>query len=87
MIAIHKEIKDIEAKKLDELDNPLKNAPHTAKMVISDKWDHLYSRELAAYPLPYLREHKYWPVVGRVDNVYGDRNLVCACLPLDSYSE
>ena len=87
MIAIHKEIKDIEAKKLDELDNPLKNAPHTAKMVISDKWDHLYSRELAAYPLAYLREHKYWPVVGRVDNVYGDRNLVCACLPLDSYSE
>jgi glycine dehydrogenase len=87
MIAIHKEIKDIEAKKLDELDNPLKNAPHTAKMVISDKWDHLYSRELAAYPLPYLREHKYWPVVGRVDNVYGDRNLVCACLPLESYSE
>lgn len=87
MIAIHKEIVDIENKKLDEMDNPLKNSPHTAKMVMSDKWDHLYSRELAAYPLPYLKEHKYWPVVGRVDNVYGDRNLVCACLPIDSYNE
>ncbi|HMV42098.1 MAG TPA: aminomethyl-transferring glycine dehydrogenase [Leptospiraceae bacterium] len=87
MIQIHREITDIENKKLDEIDNPLKNSPHTAKMVMSDKWDHLYSRELAAYPLPYLKEHKYWPVVGRVDNVYGDRNLVCACLPIDSYNE
>ncbi len=85
MISIHSEIVDIENKKLDATDNPLKNSPHTFKMLTSDKWDHLYSRERAGYPLSYLKEHKYFPVVGRVDNVYGDRNLVCACLPIDSY--
>jgi glycine dehydrogenase len=85
MISIYNEIKDIEDKKLDILDNPLKNSPHTASMVMSDSWDHLYSRERAAYPISYLKENKYWPIVGRVDNVYGDRNLVCACLPIDEY--
>ena len=62
---------------LDETDNPLKNAPHTAAAVCSDAWPHAYTRELAAYPAPWLREHKYWPPVGRIDNAWGDRNLVC----------
>jgi glycine dehydrogenase len=85
LISIFKDIKDIETGILDKQDNPLKNAPHTADMVISDTWQHKYSREKAAYPLPYLKEHKYWVPVGRVDNVYGDRNLVCACPPMESY--
>jgi glycine dehydrogenase len=82
MIAIHAEIKAIEAGKLNRQNNPLKNAPHTAQMVASDKWDHPYSREQAAYPAPWTREHKFWPAVGRVDNVYGDRHVVCSCLPV-----
>ncbi|MAM69841.1 MAG: glycine dehydrogenase (aminomethyl-transferring) [Gammaproteobacteria bacterium] len=66
-------------------DNPLHNAPHTADMVSADEWTHPYSRELAAYPLPSLRDNKYWTPVGRVDNVFGDRNLVCACPPMSEY--
>ena len=79
MIAIRAEIADIESVKLDKVDNPLKNAPHTASQVSSDSWEHGYSRERAAYPLEWLRERKFWPSVRRVDNAYGDRNLVCAC--------
>ncbi|WP_029407226.1 aminomethyl-transferring glycine dehydrogenase [Thiomicrorhabdus sp. Milos-T2] len=87
MIAIKHEINDVVNGVLDENDNPLKNAPHTADMLMADNWTHLYSRALAAYPLESLRETKYWCPVGRVDNVYGDRNLVCSCPPLTDYAE
>ncbi len=81
MIAIHGEILAVESGKLDAKDNPLKNAPHTAQSVTSDAWTHPYSREQAAFPAPWVRASKFWPAVGRVDNVYGDRNLVCTgCL-------
>lgn len=85
MISIHSEIQEIEQGKADAKDNPLKNAPHTSAMVISDNWDHAYSREKAAYPSAWTKEHKFWPYVGRIDNVYGDRNLVCSCLPPEAY--
>ncbi|ULH29077.1 aminomethyl-transferring glycine dehydrogenase [Leptospira weilii] len=85
MLLIHQEILDVQNGALDKTDNPLKNSPHTAAMVTSDRWDHLYPRERAAYPASWLRDHKFWPYVGRVDNVYGDRNLVCSCLPIESY--
>ena len=68
-------------------DNVLKNAPHTAKVLIADEWKHSYSREKAAYPLKWVRENKFWPSVGRVDNAHGDRNLICACPPVESYAE
>lgn len=86
MLAIAGEIKDIESGVLSKEDNPLKNSPHTADMVISDSWNHSYPRERAAYPLPWLRTRKFWPSVGRVDNVYGDRNLVCSCIPMEDYA-
>ncbi len=85
MLLIHQEILDVQNGTLDKIDNPLKNSPHTAAMTTSDRWDHLYPRERAAYPAPWSRDHKFWPFVGRVDNVYGDRNLVCSCLPVESY--
>ncbi len=81
MIAIRGEIRAVEEGKLDRDDNPLKHAPHTAAMVCADAWPHRYARELAAYPVAALRARKYWPPVGRADNVYGDRNLVCNRLP------
>jgi glycine dehydrogenase len=87
MIQIRKEIIEIESGKLDRVDNPLKNAPHTAGMVLGTDWKHGYSREEAAYPLSWLKLNKFWPSVGRIDNVYGDRNLICTCLPLDTYSQ
>ncbi|MBV9247763.1 MAG: aminotransferase class V-fold PLP-dependent enzyme, partial [Acetobacteraceae bacterium] len=87
MIAIRAEIAAIASGKLDRLDNPLKNAPHTAREVMADVWTHGYSREQAAFPLPWVAAAKYWPPVKRVDNVYGDRNLVCTCAPLESYAE
>jgi glycine dehydrogenase len=80
MIAIYQEIQDIAAQKIDKLNNPLKNAPHTAECLLSDTWSKPYSREQAAYPVAYVRQNKYWPPVGRVDNVYGDRNLFCSCI-------
>jgi glycine dehydrogenase len=86
MLSIHGEIARIENGEWDRIDNPLKNSPHTAGDVVSDNWEHGYSRELAAYPLASLRSDKYWPPVGRVDGPGGDRNLVCACPPLDAYS-
>jgi glycine dehydrogenase len=85
MLSIFKEIQDIESGILDKNQNPLKNAPHTAQVLLSENWNMPYSRERAAYPLDYLREFKYWSPVSRVDNVYGDRNLVCSCLPLEDY--
>lgn len=83
MIAIHQEFIAVEEGDIDRLNNPLKRAPHTAQAVTSDNWDRPYSREVAAYPLPWLRHHKFWPSVARVDNVYGDRNLFCSCLPIE----
>ena len=79
MIAIHQELLAIEEGRCDRLDNPLKRAPHTAHAVTASVWDRGYSREQAAYPAPWLRQHKFWPSVARVDNVYGDRNLFCSC--------
>jgi len=87
MIAIHGELTAIENGSLSKTDNPLKNAPHTAQAVISDQWSRAYSREQAAYPAPWLRDHKFWPVVARIDNVYGDRNVFCSCPPLEELAE
>ncbi|MFO1499305.1 MAG: aminomethyl-transferring glycine dehydrogenase [Verrucomicrobiota bacterium] len=86
MIAIHAEIKAIESGRVDRQNNVLKNAPHTADVVVSDKWDRPYPREQAAFPLPWTRAHKVWPAVGRIDNVYGDRNLICSCVGMEAYS-
>ena len=87
MISIKKEIQDIIDGKSDINDNPLINAPHTAIQVTSDDWNHSYSREKAAYPAPWLKDHKYWPTVGRLDNAFGDRNLICACPPIEEYEQ
>ena len=87
MIAIRDEIRQIETGQWSRDDNPLKNAPHTAESLLKADWPHAYSREQAAYPAPGLRRNKYWVPVGRVDNVYGDRNLFCSCLPLSAYTE
>jgi len=86
MIAIRAEVAAISAGTLDRADNPLKCAPHTAEEVAGDAWTHAYTRNQAAYPLPWVRAAKYWPPVKRVDNVYGDRNLVCTCTPLEAYA-
>jgi glycine dehydrogenase len=85
MIAIRKEIAAIAAGELDRSDNPLVNAPHTAAQVLADEWPHAYSRAQAAFPAPWTRVHKYWPPVARVDNAFGDRNLMCTCPPMDTY--
>ncbi len=85
MISIREEIAAIENGKMDATNNPLKNAPHTAEMVTKTEWNHPYPRETAAFPSDWIRGNKIWPAVGRVDNVYGDRNLVCACPSVDSY--
>ncbi len=87
MIAIRAEIGAIASGRADRQDNPLKNAPHTAASVTAASWTHPYSREQAAFPLPGVAAAKYWPPVGRVDNAYGDRNLVCTCAPLEAYAE
>ncbi len=86
MIAIHGEIESVETGLIDAANNPLKNAPHTAADLLRETWDRPYSREEAAFPLPWVKEDKYWPPVGRIDNVYGDRNLVCACESVESYA-
>jgi glycine dehydrogenase len=87
MISIHGEITAVIRGELDANDNPLKNAPHTTDVVCGDTWTHAYPREQAAFPLPYLRQHKFWPSVGRIDNVHGDRNLVCTCDSVEAYAE
>jgi len=86
MIAIRQEIREIETEMQPREDNLLKNAPHTAESLLATEWTHPYPRERAAYPLPFLRKNKYWPPVGRLDNVQGDRQFVCSCPPLSSYS-
>ncbi len=88
MIAIRSEITAIEAGTIDRTNNPLKNAPHTAASVAAPEWNHPYTREQAVYPAaaPWLRVHKYWPPVSRIDNAYGDRNLMCSCPPMDAYT-
>jgi glycine dehydrogenase len=85
LIFIRQEIAEIESGKVDAQDNVLKNAPHTTESLISGEWHHPYSREQAAYPAPWTREHKFWPAVGRIDAAFGDRNFVCSCLPMDAY--
>jgi glycine dehydrogenase len=87
MIAIRAEIRAVETGQVDKDDNPLKNAPHTAAIVMAEQWAHDYSREAAAFPLATLRQHKYWPPVARVDNAYGDRNIMCSCLPIETYAD
>jgi glycine dehydrogenase len=87
MIRIRQEIQAVIDGTADRKDNVLKNAPHTAAAVSSDTWTHSYSREAAAFPLPFLRTHKFWPSVGRIDNPYGDRNLMCSCPPVETYAD
>ncbi len=86
MIHIRLEIQMIADKKIDRENNPLRNAPHTAHVVTATEWNKPYSREVAAFPLPWVRGNKLWPAVGRVDNAYGDRNVICSCPPLDEYT-
>jgi glycine dehydrogenase len=87
LVAIRGEIDEVAKGTWPKTDNPLKNAPHTAEVVIADAWAHAYSRERAAFPLPWVRERKFWPAVGRVDNAWGDRNLVCSCPPMEEYAQ
>ena len=87
MIAIRGEIARVEDGSFDREDNPLRHAPHTAAVVVGNEWKHKYTREEAAYPVASLRTQKYWPPVGRADNVYGDRNLFCSCVPLSEYAD
>lgn len=87
MISIYGEIQEVIEGKADKENNVLKNAPHTALVVTGDEWDRPYSRQKAAYPMEILRDHKFWPYIGRIDNVYGDRNLVCSCAGMEEYGE
>ncbi|MBA4144996.1 MAG: glycine dehydrogenase (aminomethyl-transferring) [Cytophaga sp.] len=86
LIEIRNEIREVEEGKADKENNVLKHAPHTAAVITADEWTRPYSRQKAAYPLPYVKEAKFWPSVSRVDNAYGDRNLVCSCLPVEEYA-
>jgi glycine dehydrogenase len=91
MISIRQEVAEIEQGEMDRADNPLKNAPHTVYVLTATEWKHPYSREQAAFPgatpqeRARMHEHKFWPAVGRIDNPYGDRNLVCVCPPMSAY--
>jgi glycine dehydrogenase len=87
MISIHAEMTAIANGTADKQNNLLKNAPHTTRQIAAEKWDHPYSREQAAFPAPWLRDHKFWPSVARIDNVYGDRNLFCSCVPLEGFDQ
>jgi glycine dehydrogenase len=87
MIAIYKESEAIANGEIDAVNNPLKNAPHTAESLLCGEWKRPYSREQAAYPAPWTKIHKYWPMVGRIDNAYGDRHLVCSCEGMEAYKE
>ncbi len=86
MISIFEEIKAVEEGKSDKTDNPLKNAPHTMQMICGDEWSHSYSRQEAAFPLAYVMKNKFWPSVSRINNTYGDRNLICTCEPTEAYA-
>ena len=85
MIEIYCEIKEIETGVYDKVNNPLKNSPHTQQVVCADEWHYPYSRKVAAFPLEYVSKNKFWPSVARLNNTYGDRNLVCICEPTESY--
>tara|TARA_B100000902_G_scaffold85569_1_gene89837 strand:+ start:289 stop:663 length:375 start_codon:yes stop_codon:yes gene_type:complete len=87
LISIKSEILKVANGEYDQDNNPLKNSPHTAINIASDKWPHPYSRDEAAYPSHHLKDHKYWPPVGRIDNASGDRNLVCTCPSIEEYKE
>jgi glycine dehydrogenase len=87
LIAIYQEIKAVEDGTADKKENVLKNAPHTLSVITADEWTKPYSRQQAAFPLPYIQANKFWPAVSRVNNTYGDRNLVCTCEPIESYAE
>jgi glycine dehydrogenase len=87
MVAILAEIRQVENGEFPQDNNPLVNAPHPADVLLSDNWDRPYTRKQAAYPLDWVKNRKFWPSVSRVDNSYGDRNLVCACLPIEAYME
>jgi glycine dehydrogenase len=87
LIGIREEIREIEDGTADRTDNLLKNAPHTARVIISDEWNRPYGRERAAFPAPWTREHKFWPAVGAIDQAAGDRTLICACPPVEEYAE
>ena len=86
MLAIRAEIQEIEEGKADRVENVLKNAPHTATMVLTGTWDLPYSREKAVFPAPFVKENKFWPTVRRIDSAYGDRNLICSCIPVEEYA-
>jgi glycine dehydrogenase len=87
MVAIHGEIMAVTRGELDATDNPLKNAPHSQADVIDGEWQHPYSRQQAVFPLPWVAANKFWPSVNRIDDVYGDRNLNCACPPMSAYED
>ena len=87
LIAIREEIKAIENGSFDQVNNPLKNAPHTAVVALAEDWQLPYSRQQAVYPLAFVKEHKFWPTVGRIDSAYGDRNLFCSCIPVEAFEE
>jgi len=87
MISIRAEIEALETGEANAEDNVLKNAPHTTDTVAANEWPHAYTREQAAFPAAWLREFKFWPAVGRIDNVWGDRNLVCSCVGMKAYGE
>lgn len=87
MIAIRNEIREVEEGTADKVDNVLKNAPHTSRVVMSENWNRSYSRERAVFPLPHLRFNKFWPSVSRIDSAFGDRNLICSCIPVEAYAE
>jgi glycine dehydrogenase len=86
MIKIREEIQNIENKKIDPKNNPIKNAPHTAEELLSDAWDRPYTRQEAAYPLAWVKDNKFWAPVARIDNAFGDRNFICTCPPLEDYT-
>jgi glycine dehydrogenase len=85
-VSIHSEIVAIESGAVDKQNNLLKNAPHTADMLAVEPWNHPYPRQQACFPAKWLRDHKFWPAVGRIDNVFGDRNLVCSCAGMEAYA-
>jgi glycine dehydrogenase len=87
LLSIRDEIRAIEEGRMDKTDNPLKNAPHTQQVICADEWNHKYSRKEAAFPLYYVTQNKFWPSVARINNTYGDRNLICTCDPVSSYAE
>jgi glycine dehydrogenase len=87
MISIYQEVDAIAQGKFDPDNNLLKNAPHTAEVLIAGEWNRPYSREEAVYPVPWTKEYKFWPPVGRIDNAFGDRNLVCSCEGMEAYKE